>query len=354
MKFIKYLLISLVLLGGLSFGLFQITGVQDFLTKRAVQQQMQQQENIFPEDDALSAIVCGSRSPFPDRDRAEACILIKAGSDFYVIDIGAGSAMNLQMWPIDLSKLKGVFLSHLHSDHMSDLPGLHFNSWLAGRPSKLKVYGPEGIENLTQGFEQAYALDTKFRVEHHGEEILPLSVAGYDPITLNSEGEIIINDGNLKVTAFSVIHEPIDPAFGYRFDYKGRSIVISGDTLYSKNLVNNSKKVDVLFHDAISLDTVHIMREVAFEQNNKTITKVLDDIQTYHENTIRVAELANEIEAGYLIYYHLIPSPRSYLAEMLWTRGINDVRSSNWMLSEDGTLVTLPVGTDEIILSTID
>tara|TARA_B000000532_G_scaffold239234_1_gene228554 strand:+ start:575 stop:1636 length:1062 start_codon:yes stop_codon:yes gene_type:complete len=353
MKFIKYFLIILILLGGLSFGLLQISGVQDFLAKKTIERQFQQ-ANLFSDEDALSAVVCGSRSPFPDPDRAEACILIKAGSDFYVIDIGAGSAMNLQMWPIDLSKLKGVFLSHLHSDHMSDLPGLHFNSWLAGRPSKLKVYGPEGIENLTQGFEQAYALDTKFRVEHHGEEILPLSVAGYDPITLNSEGEIIIDDGNLKVTAFSVIHEPIDPAFGYRFDYKGRSIVISGDTLYSKNLVNNSKKVDVLFHDAISLDTVHIMREVAFEQNNKTITKVLDDIQTYHENTIRVAELANEIEAGYLIYYHLIPSPRSYLAEMLWTRGINDVRSSNWMLSEDGTLVTLPVGTDEIILSTID
>ena len=353
MKFIKYFLIILILLGGLSFGLLQISGVQDFLAKKTIERQFQQ-ANLFSDEDALSAVVCGSRSPFPDPDRAEACILIKAGSDFYVIDIGAGSAMNLQMWPIDLSKLKGVFLSHLHSDHMSDLPGLHFNSWLAGRPSKLKVYGPEGIENLTQGFEQAYALDTKFRVEHHGEEILPLSVAGYDPIILNSEGEIIINDGNLKVTAFSVIHEPIDPAFGYRFDYKGRSIVISGDTLYSKNLVNNSKGVDVLFHDAISLDTVHIMREVAFEQNNKTITKVLDDIQTYHENTIRVAELANEIEAGYLIYYHLIPSPRSYLAEMLWTRGINDVRRSNWMLSEDGTLVTLPVGTDEIILSTID
>tara|TARA_B000000565_G_scaffold249373_1_gene220705 strand:- start:4255 stop:5316 length:1062 start_codon:yes stop_codon:yes gene_type:complete len=353
MKFIKYFLISLILLGGLFFGILQIAGVQDFLAKKTIERQFQQ-ANLFSDEDALSAVVCGSRSPFPDPDRAEACILIKAGSDFYVIDIGAGSAMNLQMWPIDLSKLKGVFLSHLHSDHMSDLPGLHFNSWLAGRPSKLKVYGPEGIENLTQGFEQAYALDTKFRVEHHGEEILPLSVAGYDPITLNSEGEIIIDDGNLKVTAFSVIHEPIDPAFGYRFDYKGRSIVISGDTLYSKNLVNNSKRVDVLFHDAISLDTVHIMREVAFEQNNKTITKVLDDIQTYHENTIRVAELANEIEAGYLIYYHLIPSPRSYLAEMLWTRGVNDVRSSNWMLSEDGTLVTLPVGTDEIILSTID
>ena len=79
-------------------------------------------------------------------------------------------------------------------------------------------------------------MDTKFRVEHHGEDILPLSVAGYDPITLNSEGEIIINDGNLKVTAFSVIHEPIDPAFGYRFDYKGRSIIIVGILFTAKIL----------------------------------------------------------------------------------------------------------------------
>ena len=90
---------------------------------------------------------------------------------------------------------------------------------------------------------------------------VPLSVAGYDPKTL-SDGEIIIDDGNLKVTAFSVIHEPIDPAFGFRFDYKGRSIVISGDTLYSENLVNNSMGVDVLFHDAISLDTVHMLENL--------------------------------------------------------------------------------------------
>ena len=353
MKFIKYLLISLVLLGGLSFGLFQITGVQDFLTKRAVQQQMQQQENIFPEDDALSAIVCGSRSPFPDRDRAEACILIKAGADFYVVDIGAGSAMNLQMWQIDLSKLKGVLLTHLHSDHMSDLPGLHFNSWLAGRSSKLKVYGPEGVENLTQGFEQAYSLDTKFRVEHHGEGILPLSVAGYEPITLNPDNPII-DKGDLKITFFTVNHEPIEPALGFRFDYKGRSIVISGDTLYNENLVKNSMGVDVLFHDAISLDTVHAIRDVAYEQGNKTLTKILDDIQTYHENTIRVAELANEVDAGYLIYYHLIPAPRTDLAETVFTRGINDVRSENWKLSKDGTIVILPVGTDEIIFNSLD
>ena len=353
MKFIKYLIIGVIVIGALTFGLFQISTVQDFLAKKTIEQQLQQ-ENLSSDEDALSALVCGSRSPFPDPDRAETCILIKAGSDFYVVDIGAGSAMNLQMWQIDLSKLKAVFLSHLHSDHMSDLPGLHFNSWLAGRPSKLKVYGPEGVENLTDGFSQAYSMDTKFRVDHHGEGILPLSVAGYEPITLNSNGEVIIDNGNLKVTAFTVEHEPIEPAFGFRFDYKGRSIVISGDTLYSKNLVDNSKGVDVLFHDAISLDTVRMFREVAYEEGNKTLAKIIDDIQTYHENTIRVAELANEVEAGYLVYYHLIPSPRSDLAENIWTRGINEVRSKNWKLSKDGTLVTLPVGTDEIIFDAIE
>ena len=102
------------------------------------------------------------------------------------------------------------------------------------------------------------------------------------------------------------------------------------------------------------MDTVHIFREVAYEQGNKTMSKILDDIQTYHENTIRVAEIANEVEAGYLVYYHLIPSPRSDLAENIWTRGINEVRSKNWKLSKDGTLVTLPVGTDEIIFDAIE
>ena len=353
MKFLKYLLIGLTFFGALIFGLLQMSGVQDFLAKKAIEKQFQQAD-FFSDEDALSALVCGSRSPFPDPNRAETCILIKAGENIYIVDIGDGSATKLQMWQIDLSKLEAVFLTHLHSDHMADLPGLHFNSWLAGRSSKLKVYGPSGVELLTNGFDLAFTMDTKFRVDHHGEDVLPLSVAGYDPKKLNPDGEIIIDDGNLKVTAFSVIHEPIDPAFGFRFDYKGRSIVISGDTLYSENLVNNSMGVDVLFHDAISLDTIHMLREFTFEQNNKTLTKVLDDIQTYHENTIRVAELANEVEARYLIYYHLIPSPRSFLAEMLWTRGINEVRSNNWMLSEDGTLVILPVGTDEIIISTID
>ena len=104
MKFLKYLLISLTFFGALIFGLLQLSGVQDFLAKKAIERQFQQAD-FFSDEDALSALVCGSRSPFPDPNRAETCILIKAGENIYIVDIGDGSATKLQMWQIDLSKL---------------------------------------------------------------------------------------------------------------------------------------------------------------------------------------------------------------------------------------------------------
>ena len=353
MKFIKYLFVVLILLGTLSYGLFQISGVQDFLAKKSIEQQFKQR-NLFSEEDALSALVCGSRSPFPAPDRAETCILVKAGQNLFVVDIGDGSMSNLQKWQVDLGKVDAVLLTHLHSDHIADLPGLNFASWLGGRSEKLKVFGPEGVEVLVEGFEKAYSEDTKFRVTHHGEGVLPLDTAGYEPIIVQPDKPIIFEKDNLKITAFTVSHEPVEPALGFRFDYKGRSILFSGDTMADENVIQNANGIDVLFHDAIALELIHTIRDIASESGNDTLTKILDDIQTYHENTIRVAELANEVEAGYLVYYHLIPSPRSGLAETLWTRGIDEVRSENWILSKDGTLVTLPVGTDEIIFDTIE
>ena len=132
MKFIKYLFVVLILLGTLSYSLFQISGVQDFLAKKSIEQQFKQR-NLFSEEDALSALVCGSRSPFPDPDRAETCILVKAGQNLFVVDIGDGSMSNLQKWQVDLGKVDAVLLTHLHSDHIADLPGLNFASWLGGR-----------------------------------------------------------------------------------------------------------------------------------------------------------------------------------------------------------------------------
>ena len=124
-----------------------------------------------------------------------------------------------------------------HSDHFSDLADLHLMSWVArDRSKKLTVFGPEGIENVTKGFEIAYTYDSLYRNEHHGDTIAPLDVVGYEPFTLQGDS-VIYDENDLKITAFLVSHKPVDPAYGFRFDYKGRSIVISGDTIYDENLI---------------------------------------------------------------------------------------------------------------------
>ena len=117
-------------------------------------------------DDALSALVCGSGPPMTSPGAAQACILIKAGDEYFVVDIGDGASANLMNWGIDVQKVKAVFLTHLHSDHIGDLAELHLMNWVtASRQSKLKVYGPDGVSSVTEGFEAAYALDYKFIIE---------------------------------------------------------------------------------------------------------------------------------------------------------------------------------------------
>ena len=152
-------------------------------------------------------------------------------------------------------------LTHLHSDHISDLADLHLMTWVNSNNTKpMDVYGPEGVELVTGGFEAAYQLDYQYRNEHHGDEIAPKDIAGFNAFPIDLSNPIIIDEDGLKVTAFKVTHEPVDPALGFRFDYKGRSIVISGDTIYDENLIKHAKDADVLFHEAQANHQLDIMR----------------------------------------------------------------------------------------------
>ena len=107
----------------------------------------------------------------------------------------------------------------------------------------------------------SYQPDYFFRNSHHGDQIAPLDVVGLNSITVDLNQPKIINEEGLIVTAFEVIHDPVKPALGYRFDYKGRSLIISGDTSYSKNLIENSRDVDVLFHEAQANHMINLIRD---------------------------------------------------------------------------------------------
>ena len=351
MKIFKVLFV-LIILGILGFVLFSFPPVQDRLV-RNIFQQMTLEESL-PSEDSLSAIVCGSRSPLPHPSRDGTCILVIAGDDLYVVDTGVGSANNLLQWRIPFNKIKSVLLTHLHSDHISDLPNFNLQTWInQNRSSKLTVWGPEGVETVVKGFNEAFSPDKFFRNAHHGDELAPLKVAGMKPNIINLNKPRIVQTEDLTVTAFKVKHDPVKPSLGYRFDYKGRSLVISGDTSPSQNLIDNSMGVDVLFHEAQANHILLPMKEIMIKAGSIGTAKILDDITTYHTTPEEAAEIANEANVGHLVFYHLTPAPRNSTMETIFVRGVNKIRRE-WTLSNDGTMITLPIGSKEIKIVNID
>ena len=350
MKIIIRIVIASLILGVASWVIIQVPSVQDRLMVAAFTA-LGSASNNLPEEDALSAAVCGSRSPLPSPGRAETCILVAAGDDLFVVDIGDGSNQNLRSWNIDFRNIEAVLITHLHSDHIADLPGLHQNAWVVGeRNSKLKVFGPEGVDQLTQGIEMAYAHDYVFRNEHHGDAVAPLEYAGFDTSVIDLNDPVIFDNGELKITAFKVVHEPIDPALGFKFEYKGRSLVITGDTSYTQSVIDNSMNVDVLFHEAQANHMLAVIENLQRSLGMDLLATVLDDITTYHTTLIEAAEVANKANVKKLVFYHLTPAPRNYIQEVMFVRGVDEVRKE-WTLVDDGTLIILPIGSEEIIVT---
>ena len=350
MKILIRIVIASLIFGIASWVIIQVPSVQDRLMVVAFTA-LGSASNNLPEEDALSAAVCGSRSPLPSPGRAETCILVAAGDDLFVVDIGDGSNQNLRSWNIDFRNIEAVLITHLHSDHIADLPGLHQNAWVVGeRNSKLKVFGPEGVDQLTQGIEMAYAHDYVFRNEHHGDAVAPLEYAGFDTNVIDLNDPVIFDNGELKITAFKVVHEPIDPALGFKFEYKGRSLVITGDTSYTQSVIDNSMNVDVLFHEAQANHMLAVIENLQRSLGMDLLATVLDDITTYHTTLIEAAEVANKANVKKLVFYHLTPAPRNFIQEVMFVRGVDEVRKE-WTLVDDGTLIILPIGSEEIIVT---
>ena len=238
---------------------------------------------IAQEFDGLKITLCGTSSPIPAPGRAQACVAVETPEHLYIIDAGSGSAATANLSNVPMEKLRGILITHFHSDHISDIGDFNLNSWVAGRPEPLQIIGPTGVERIVDGFNMAYELDRGYRVAHHGAELLNPELGTLQSKTI-AEGVIVDQDG-LRITAFEVSHPPIEPAFGYRLDYGGRSVVISGDSLVTDKIVEISNGADVVLHDAMSLQLVRGAEGMARTTGNTRLATVLHDIQDYHATT---------------------------------------------------------------------
>lgn len=303
--------------------------------------------------DGLHVVLCGAGSPLPDPERSGPCVAVIAGNAFVVVDAGAAAARNIARLGLPTGRIEAVLITHFHSDHIDGLGELMMQRWVgAAHVEPLPVVGPPGVALVVDGFDAAYRLDAGYRTAHHGESVAPPGGAGGDArafaLPADGEGPVVWRSGDLEVRAFRVQHEPVAPAVGYRFDYQGRSLVVSGDTVKSPNLEARAKGVDLLVHEALSPELVARMNAAATAAGRTNLAKITADIPDYHTSPVEAAEIARAAGVGHLLFYHVVPPLPVPGLDRVFLAGVSQAFDGGVTLGRDGTLVSLPSGSDAI------
>lgn len=311
-----------------------------------------------PPPEGMRVIFCGTSGPLPVANRAKACVAIQAGDSLYLVDVGPEATENLMLWRVPLQQAKAVFLTHMHSDHIGEVGEFNLQSWVAGRSQPLALVGPKGVEKVAQGFNLAYEPDHGFRKAHHEHGgfkfdlkaglLAPKVIAMPKPSASGLATAPAWRDGDLTVTAIKVAHEPVEPAFAYRFDYRGRSVVISGDTRKWPPLAEAAKGADVLIHEAQNADMTRQLAQGLKMMGNARMGSLMTDTLTYHTTPVEAADIARAAGVKRLVLYHLTQSGLPMYSPQAFTRGMDAGGPLDWRLSKDGMTIELPPNSAEI------
>jgi ribonuclease Z len=345
---LKHILVGLLVLAALvAGGLYVMRGqIAIAIFRQAVAHGMAQ-NTIEAVPDGLSAAFCGTGSPLPDRQRAGPCLAIIAGHRLFVFDAGDGSAETLSLMGLSPAHIEAIFLTHFHSDHIDGLGNLALQHWGQGASTTpLPLFGGEGVERVANGFNEAYALDSTYRIAHHGPTVVPPGGFGLAPhgftIADDQDSAVVLDSGGVRITAFRVDHGPVHPAFGYRIDYKGRSIVVSGDTAPSPVLQRQAQNADLLVHEGLSPELTGIMEQTARAQHRDNLAKIFHDIVNYHTSPERAADIAQAAHVHALAFTHIIPQMPLGALEGPFLGNAAQRFHGPIYVSHDGDIITLP------------
>jgi len=282
---------------------------------------------------ALAAAVCppilrasapaGSRSrlillgtaggPTPKAGRSAPANAIVVDGRLYVIDCGDGVARQIVRAGLDLGAIRDVFITHQHSDHNADYGNLLWLAWAGRLHSRVDTWGPPPLAAMTRLFLQMNDYDIRTRMADEGRPPLaPLIV----PHELTRPG-LVMKDDRVSVSAALVQHPPVAPAFAYRFDCPDRSIVFSGDTRPSANLVALARDADVLVHEVMYLPALE--RIVSGEPQAR---RLREHLLASHTTTAQVGRLATQARVKTLVLSHLVPAGDPPIPDEVWREAV--------------------------------
>ena len=272
-------------------------------------------------------ILATGGGPRPRKTRGATAHAIVVDNVLYVIDCGNGVARQLAQAGVPLPALRHIFITHHHSDHNADYGNLMLLAWTTGLRGRVDTWGPPPLEKMTRLFFELNAVDIDTRIADEGR---PPLVPLVHPHEISQAG-LVMQDERVKVTAALVEHPPLVPAFGFRFDCPDRSIVFSGDTNKSDNLIRLARGADVLVHEALYLPAVD--RLVARVPQAATLKKHLIDSHTSAEDVGRVAAAAG---VKTLVISHLVPADDPLVTDQMWIDAARPHFAGEILVARDG------------------
>lgn len=296
--------------------------------------------NIDVDPDEVKLLFCGTGSPSRNPYRASPCLALIAYGDLYLFDAGEGAIAKLQEYGAPVLRLRKIFLTHLHSDHMSGVAEVLHNTWLYGRKREVELVGPPGTEKLLAGIRMSYADDLEERMYVLGPDgVTPeLAFPSATDVTVNEDAIVTVyEDNQLRIEAFQVDHPHWSHAYGYRIKVANKTIVVSGDTMPSDGIRRYATNADYLIHEAFNSDFMRIVGEQLEQIDVPISASRITRIGEVHTDTISLAGIASEAQVKHLVLTHLIPPvPDMLPARRAFTSGMDEDYDGPITVAYDG------------------